>query len=110
MAMRTLLCALCFSLILSASVRADDDWEKLKADLAAHHDEIQRMLEQNLVSEGPLGYLVDTIKLSQEERLTVQSENVTREKVFAYIAAKVGKTKEEVGSHYASMVLNKGSS
>jgi uncharacterized protein YdbL (DUF1318 family) len=88
----------------------NSDLSKLKSDLANRHDEIKRLIDQNLVSEGPLGYLVDTERLDLTERQTVQDENVTREKVFSYIAKQTGKSREEVASRYAAMVQQKASS
>lgn len=91
--------------ILSAAVAgAADDYDTLKKSLQERSPKIFALKQDNLIMEGPRGNLLGTDRLDLAQRELVQRENIERERMFAVIAARTGRSPDEVSAAFTTLV------
>ncbi len=80
-----------------------DGYDGVKQTLQEQSPKIFKLKNQNLTAEGLRGYLTSSERLDLAQRELVQRENYNREKMFAIIAKRAGKTPEEVGATFRKL-------
>lgn len=78
-------------------------YEEVKAILQAQAAAIAALKARQLVAEGPYGYLINNGLLDLDQRKVVQWENVVRERLFALIGERTGRSREDVAATFAAM-------
>lgn len=104
MSIRLIACTLAlFATVPIARAIPPEDFDVLKKELQQQSVKVFALKRQQLVSEGPRGYLTSSDKLDLAQRELIQRENFYRERMFSLIAKRTGKTTEEVADKFAEM-------
>lgn len=80
-----------------------DDFDSIKRTLQAQSPQVFALKRQQLVAEGPRGFLTSSDQLDIPQRELVQRENYLREKMFALIAGRLRSTPEAVAAKFAEL-------
>ena len=85
------------------------DLGDLKRQALAQEDAVNRLKAAHVAVEGRRGYLIAEDSVSLEQRTTVQRQNVTRERVFALIAARTHRRPDEVAALFSDLARQRES-
>ena len=79
---------------------ADDSEAQLIQQMAARHQQIAAMLNEQLVGESHTGFLVVKSSLTPSQQASVDAENADRSKLYQLEAAKKGTTVDQAALGY----------
>ena len=79
---------------------ADDPEAQLIQQMAARHQQIAAMLNEQLVGESHTGFLVPKSSLTPSQQASVDAENADRTKLYQLEAAKKGTTVDQAALGY----------